>query len=578
MAIQSDYTSRDFESLKTQLIKTVQERVPEWVPDSSSDFTMALIDAFSYLGDNLSFYIDRALYEAQIESATQKNTLLNFANLVGYEISGPQPAYMSLTVTNNTSDPIDLPAGTQISAPLFSGEFTNAYFETITPVKGLGAGASINVAAIEGETISGGLDSNSYLVPLKIGDAPEYAYEEYKLPDNGVISDSLRVYVGEGSSLTEWKKVSNLYEYGPYDEVYTTKLDEDGYIYVIFGDDIAGAVPNGIISAIYKRGVGAAGNIVASITSVEPYPTYIPGTSQSALQTYGVTVSNTTDAFGGTDGDTLESLRRNIKNVLAVRNRAVSINDYSRLALGIYGVGRAYVASSVASAVTVYIQPYNDNSSTPGVTRSSYTTSITGSSGASTITVGSATNLATGQAVNGTGIGTGATITSISGTTLTLSVANSGAVSGTGTFSSTTPTTSWYTLRDAVYNLLSDRSPLNTTIQVFPPTYIDTYLSLNVTVDSRYKNRDIQIQIAQALLDTYLGLFSYNSYGFGADVLQSDIIVRAMRVPGVLNVTITRLNRTGDVSAVGDVPISPGEIAILASSNLSIYTAGGITS
>lgn len=61
-------------------------------------------------------------------------------------------------------------------------------------------------------------------------------------------------------------------------------------------------------------------------------------------------------------------------------------------------------------------------------------TSITGSSGAATVTVGSATGLAVGMTVSGTGIATGAKIVNINGTTVTLSINNSGAVSGTGTF------------------------------------------------------------------------------------------------------------------------------------------------
>lgn len=62
------------------------------------------------------------------------------------------------------------------------------------------------------------------------------------------------------------------------------------------------------------------------------------------------------------------------------------------------------------------------------------TTSVTGTSGAATVTVGSATGLSIGMYASGTGIGTGAAIVAISGTTITLSVANTGAVSGTGTF------------------------------------------------------------------------------------------------------------------------------------------------
>lgn len=64
------------------------------------------------------------------------------------------------------------------------------------------------------------------------------------------------------------------------------------------------------------------------------------------------------------------------------------------------------------------------------------TTSVTGSSGAATITVGSASGLAIGMTASGTGIATGARIVNVNGTTITLSANNSGAVSGTGTFGS----------------------------------------------------------------------------------------------------------------------------------------------
>jgi len=61
-------------------------------------------------------------------------------------------------------------------------------------------------------------------------------------------------------------------------------------------------------------------------------------------------------------------------------------------------------------------------------------TTATGTSGAFTLTVASSTGIATGQSVSGTGIGTGAIVRSVSGTTVLLDVANSGAVSGTVTF------------------------------------------------------------------------------------------------------------------------------------------------
>jgi hypothetical protein len=63
-------------------------------------------------------------------------------------------------------------------------------------------------------------------------------------------------------------------------------------------------------------------------------------------------------------------------------------------------------------------------------------TSISGSSGAATVTVGANTGIAVGMVAAGTGIATGARVVNINGTTVTLDKNNSGAVSGTGTFSS----------------------------------------------------------------------------------------------------------------------------------------------
>lgn len=61
-------------------------------------------------------------------------------------------------------------------------------------------------------------------------------------------------------------------------------------------------------------------------------------------------------------------------------------------------------------------------------------TTATGVSGQDTITVASATDLSVGMYASGTGIATGALIEEIDGTTITLSVANTGTVSGTVTF------------------------------------------------------------------------------------------------------------------------------------------------
>ena len=86
--------------------------------------------------------------------------------------------------------------------------------------------------------------------------------------------------------------------------------------------------------------------------------------------------------------------------------------------------GQQVVAASVpVGAVISLITP---NAASP---------TATGSSGANTIVVSSATGIVKNQSVVGIGVGVGAVVTSIAGTTITLSVVNSGAVSGTMSFS-----------------------------------------------------------------------------------------------------------------------------------------------
>ena len=91
------------------------------------------------------------------------------------------------------------------------------------------------------------------------------------------------------------------------------------------------------------------------------------------------------------------------------------------------------VISNTASGIQQN-EPHNAGLISEG-TGSSLTTTISGTLGAMSIVVGSATGIMIGQLITGTGIAPNATVTNIVSTTITVSVANTGTVSGTGTFS-----------------------------------------------------------------------------------------------------------------------------------------------
>ena len=101
----------------------------------------------------------------------------------------------------------------------------------------------------------------------------------------------------------------------------------------------------------------------------------------------------------------------------------VQLANLRKNVTGSLSTGNQYLQcpSDFLSVYSLAIYPYNQ-------------TTATGTSGEKTVVVTSATGIAAGQQVTGTGIGTNALVRKIVGTTVTLTVANSGTVSGTLTF------------------------------------------------------------------------------------------------------------------------------------------------
>jgi hypothetical protein len=96
-----DYTGRDYYVLREQLIARVKDRVPDWTGNSSSDFGLALIESFAYMGDLLNYYIDRVANESYILTATQRDTLLNLSKMYGYSPANYTSAIVDIDFTNN---------------------------------------------------------------------------------------------------------------------------------------------------------------------------------------------------------------------------------------------------------------------------------------------------------------------------------------------------------------------------------------------------------------------------------------------------------------------------------------------
>jgi hypothetical protein len=96
-----NYTGRDYYALRSQLIERVKERTNNnWQGNDPSDFGVALIESFAYMGDLINYYIDRIANESYILTATQRESLINLANMYGYNPSNYISSIVDLRFTS----------------------------------------------------------------------------------------------------------------------------------------------------------------------------------------------------------------------------------------------------------------------------------------------------------------------------------------------------------------------------------------------------------------------------------------------------------------------------------------------
>ena len=95
-----NYLSRDFESIKDELIKFSNQYYPELADDFNDSSVGAwFIDLVSAVGDDLSYHTDRMYQETNIDSATLKSSILNQARANGLKIPGRKASICEVEIS-----------------------------------------------------------------------------------------------------------------------------------------------------------------------------------------------------------------------------------------------------------------------------------------------------------------------------------------------------------------------------------------------------------------------------------------------------------------------------------------------
>ena len=339
---QVDYTSRDYTSIRNDLISLIPFYNPEWTNRDAADFGITLIELFSYMGDVLNYYIDRSANEAFITTASQRDNVLQLARLLSYTPTESTASKVTLTFQNDTGSAIVVPAKTQVATTnVASSTSSQIVFETdsavTVPAKVGNTAGSISVTATQGVTVTNEL----------VGTSNGTANQLFSLFQSPVINNSIQVTINNVS----YTGVQYLIDYNNNDPVFTTITNAAGTTFIVFGDGISGRIPpsSASIFATYRVGGGVSGNVAANnikfiLTNAAP----------------GLSVTNQNAATGGADPESTDSIRINAPLSIRALNRAVSLKDYSELVLQVSGVAKAISKADVYTSVTIYVAPFGD--------------------------------------------------------------------------------------------------------------------------------------------------------------------------------------------------------------------------
>ena len=304
-----NYVNYDFDDLVEQLInRLLTDTSSPWKDTYQSSTGQMMINFHAYVGNMLLYYVERVAEEIYLDTAKNRSSVIRLVRLLNYSPKRKVSATGILTFT--------------LAAPLSNNVYIPAYtecqtaagikFVTTQDVVILAGQSSITANAIQGEKIE------QAFVP------DGSANYEYNINDVSV--ENTHLYIYEDSVL--WTEVTSFLESTPTSTHYKVRYELDNTVAVIWGDDVRGKIPTGLVTVRYIKSSGLDGSVYSS-ASITTINSTIYDSSAAIVTT--ITVSNAASFLGGDDAETAEEIAYEAPRVFSTGDRAVTAADYEAI-------------------------------------------------------------------------------------------------------------------------------------------------------------------------------------------------------------------------------------------------------
>ena len=320
MAQRLRITELDFDTIKTNLKNYLQSQSEFTDYDFDGAGLSYLLDILAYNTHYQAYYLNMVANESFMDTAITRDSVVSNAKNLGYVPKSRSATKAQVTITidtgNTTPDQLTLPRGTVFLSNLIDGKAYN--FITIEDIVISKSNTSFifdTVDIYEGNITSTTFVQNNLSNPKQI----------FTLPDSNIDTSTLLVTVTDVSSNTAsevYTLVTDATELSTTSPVYYLQEGLGGLYQIYFGGDNVGkSIPDGsTVSVSYLVTNAYAADSASSFVGMSPigiYPSY--------------TVTTVTNAGGGAEKESLDSIKQSAPLSFASQNRLITTNDYKAL-------------------------------------------------------------------------------------------------------------------------------------------------------------------------------------------------------------------------------------------------------
>jgi len=321
MATNLNVTELDFADIKNNLKNFLKQQSEFSDYDFDGSGLNVLLDVLAYNTHYNAMNAHYSLNESFLDSAQIRGNVVTRAKLLGYTPRSVLSPRATVNIVVNIAGEIGtipteltLNRGTKLNTIVGGEEFEYVVLETQQAILSGTLYTFTNVPISEGS-----------IRELKYRVDNDIENQKFQLSDYNSDTSTLRVRVQsneESSNFEIYTPFETLRGLDSTSKVYYLQENPSGYYEIYFGDGVTGFKPsnNNIVTIDYVITEGTESNGANTFSMVDNIGGF--GT---------ISVTTVTNAIGGVEAETMESIRFNAPLTFIAQNRAVTSDDYASI-------------------------------------------------------------------------------------------------------------------------------------------------------------------------------------------------------------------------------------------------------